>query len=424
MSYSSEVLADSPLAYWRLGDSSGTTMTDSGGSARNGTYQNTPALGEASLILSDASNTAVKFLASGTKFATVANAAWMNFSGDFTVECWVKPAVSVTAATARQYVAKYNVNPGGNGLYLCIDSTGKPTFGLRFGGTDVTIIAGSAVTLGNIYHLVGVRSGTTSTLYVNGVSAGSSTNSGNPAADASTLAVGALAGVGQYADATIDEVAFYSSALSLTRVGVHYSAGTAVGATVLVPAAASTAAVVPPVVSAGAAVVAVAATASASALVPAVEGTGDATVLAVAASATAAGVPPSLLADATVTGVAATATAAVLPPTVSATVAATVTVPTATATADAIAPSVSNDSPDATVDVPVATATATALVPLLVRPIGADTSNAFRGRSRGGLGLVEVTVPVTATPATSTRGTRVDKAIAYPLPTLVNGRPT
>lgn len=423
MSYSSEVLADSPLAYWRLGDPSGTTMTDGSGNSHNGTYQNSPSLAQASLLLTDAANTAVKFLASGTQFATVANAAWMNFNGDFTVECWVKPAVSVTAATARQYVAKYNTAGGGNGLYLCIDTAGKPTFGLRFAGSDITIIASTAVALGNIYHIVGVRSGTTSTLYVNGVSAGTSTNSGNPAADASTLAVGALSGIGQYADATIDEVAFYNTALSPTRVGVHYTAGTSASATVLPPAAGATAAGVVPSVAATSLVLPPTATSSAAAVSPAVTGTGDGTVLAPAATASAVALAPVLSADALVEPLAAAASGAGVVPAVTATASQTITAPAAAASAAAIAPFISNDSPDATIEAPSAHATAAGHAPLLGVAVGSDTSNAFTGRSRDGFATLELTVPVVPPPAVSTTY-RVDKAVPLPLPVLVKGRPT
>ena len=44
-SYSSSVLADSPLAYWRLGESSGSTAADASGNGRTGSYLNTPTLG-------------------------------------------------------------------------------------------------------------------------------------------------------------------------------------------------------------------------------------------------------------------------------------------------------------------------------------------------------------------------------------------
>ena len=75
MTYASEVLADTPLAYYRLGEASGTTLVDSSGNARDGTYAGSPTLGAASLLVSDPSNTAVSF--DGVNdIATVASATW------------------------------------------------------------------------------------------------------------------------------------------------------------------------------------------------------------------------------------------------------------------------------------------------------------------------------------------------------------
>ena len=53
MSYSAEVLADSPLGYWRLGETSGTTLSDSSGNTRHGAYYGAPYLGRDSLLTSD-----------------------------------------------------------------------------------------------------------------------------------------------------------------------------------------------------------------------------------------------------------------------------------------------------------------------------------------------------------------------------------
>jgi hypothetical protein len=46
------------------------------------------------------------------------------------------------------------------------------------------------------------------------------------------------------------------------------------------------------------------------------------------------------------------------------------------------------------------------------------------GRLRSGSAEVSLDVPVAAVPAGLTLATRVDKALAYPTPTLVDGRPT
>jgi len=43
--YASTVLSDSPLAYYKLGETSGTVATDSSGQGKNGTYVNGVSLG-------------------------------------------------------------------------------------------------------------------------------------------------------------------------------------------------------------------------------------------------------------------------------------------------------------------------------------------------------------------------------------------
>lgn len=53
-----------------------------------------------------------------------------------------------------------------------------------------------------------------------------------------------------------------------------------------------------------------------------------------------------------------------------------------------------------------------------------DTSNNRHGRRRLGFATVTVARPVAAPPDTLTLATKVDKAVAYPAPTMVNGRPT
>lgn len=63
MAYADDINALSPLAYWRLGESSGTVMTDSSGNSYDGTYVGSPTLGVASLQASDA-DTCVTFNAS------------------------------------------------------------------------------------------------------------------------------------------------------------------------------------------------------------------------------------------------------------------------------------------------------------------------------------------------------------------------
>lgn len=223
--YAAEVLADSPLAYWRLGDASGTTMTDSSGNSRNGTYVNSPTLGATGLLTTDA-DTCVDWDGSNDH-ATVTSAAWMNGWTAFTAEAIVKPD---TVSGDRIIVCRTSwlggPTDGGRGWHLIIQG-GQFNLGIRFtDGTAIDSKVGPTVTAGTTYHAAMVFSPTTLKLYLNGTEvytttahAGKTVNS--PVTD---LRLSREAyGVGFF-DGKMDEVAVYGTALSAARVAAHYAA--------------------------------------------------------------------------------------------------------------------------------------------------------------------------------------------------------
>jgi hypothetical protein len=79
------VLNDGPTALWRLGEASGTTMNDAGGSGYHGTYYNSPTLGATGACPGD---TAVQFDGSNDYAAVPHNAAF-NASAEWSIECWL-----------------------------------------------------------------------------------------------------------------------------------------------------------------------------------------------------------------------------------------------------------------------------------------------------------------------------------------------
>ena len=111
--YSSSVLADSPLAYWRLGESSGSTAADASGNGRTGSFLNTPTLGTGGALTSD-SNTAVGF--NGTdEYVTVPYAAALN-PAQVTVEAWAYPTGG--QGTFRSVVTSRDYAPGNARGYI------------------------------------------------------------------------------------------------------------------------------------------------------------------------------------------------------------------------------------------------------------------------------------------------------------------
>jgi hypothetical protein len=55
---------------------------------------------------------------------------------------------------------------------------------------------------------------------------------------------------------------------------------------------------------------------------------------------------------------------------------------------------------------------------------GTDTSNGLDGRRRDGYATVTITYPDATVPDGVSLTEKRDKALAYPTPTMVNGRPT
>ena len=86
ITYANAVLADNPIGYWRLGESSGTTALNSSAFGRNGTYNGGVTLGLPGAIPAD-SNTAAGFNGS-TAFVSVAGSPF-NLANNFTLEAWV-----------------------------------------------------------------------------------------------------------------------------------------------------------------------------------------------------------------------------------------------------------------------------------------------------------------------------------------------
>lgn len=218
--YASVVLADSPHTYWRLGETSGTVAADSSGNARDGTYFNSPTLGVTGLLVHD-SNLAAQFDGVNDR---VERADTTNLT-NFTVEAWFKKAAAPGAAIVIA------ARDDGNTLRifdLTVSSVGKLQ-GVVFsttGGVATTITGTVTVTDGNPHHLAMTYSGSTITTYVDGVSDATGTRAaGARNLDAPFSAAAQGGAGGSNAAAIIDEVAYYTTALSGARIAAHYAAG-------------------------------------------------------------------------------------------------------------------------------------------------------------------------------------------------------
>lgn len=239
-SYAATVLADSPVCYYRLAEASGTTMVDSSGNSRNGTYGGSPTLAQTSLLTTDLTDKSVRFNGS-TQYATVPYGSWMNGStGAFSIELWFKPTLmrssgppdvllarrTLPAAIDQSWHLQFNTSPAGGGA----DPGGLRFLGFWGGNTyPVESSIDSQFVTGGTYHVVVTFNAGVIKFYVNGVDQGTTSGS-HPAAvesSGSGLAIAAAmdsGSPGAPANATIDEVALYNTVLSPTRIAAHYAA--------------------------------------------------------------------------------------------------------------------------------------------------------------------------------------------------------
>ena len=220
--YRTTVLADSPTAFWRLGEAPGsTTMADASGNGRSGAYLNSPTLGVAGLVSGD-TNTAMSVVANANGSASVPSAAWMD-TAQWSAEVIVALTSDPDGQNGDALVSRYTA--GGYNWLIWRNTSGAVAAQANVGGTFYNV-TGPTVAVGARYHVVATHDGSDLRLYVNGQLAGSTAAPGTIAQGASPIEIGRYS---QSSDTTpggtIDEVAVYGTALSATRVAAHYASG-------------------------------------------------------------------------------------------------------------------------------------------------------------------------------------------------------
>lgn len=201
------------LAYWRLGESSGSTAADQL-HAHDGTYENGATLGRPGALAADP-DTATGFDGTDDDVSTPS----LGSSVDFSVEGWQRITDSANYNnTLYGLGSRVRVLPRPTGYYA----------GVSLGGTWYFLTGSTSSNVGTWVHWALTRSGPTLSLFRNGVQV--ATRSDLPAATAAMLQ-GTIGRQGTLypAKAAIDEVAVYGAALPTATVQAHYLAGRAPG---------------------------------------------------------------------------------------------------------------------------------------------------------------------------------------------------
>lgn len=218
--YSSSVEGTSPVAYWRLGESSGTTAADEEGS-HDGTYVGSPTLG-ATGALYGAANTGVEF-DGATQYVDVPYAAALNPS-TISVEAWLK--VASGSGTYRNIVSStyFNSILDFGGYYLQVGLDDRLAFVILSPGLS-QIALGPSIAVDELVHAVATYDGVYVRLFVNGSKVAEVVGGSIRPNTSGNLRIGSYSLSGFYFPGLIDEVSIYDHILSEESVKAHYYAG-------------------------------------------------------------------------------------------------------------------------------------------------------------------------------------------------------
>jgi glucose/arabinose dehydrogenase/PKD repeat protein len=223
-SYSQVVLADNPVAYWRLGEASGTNLVDQIGN-HGGTYVGSPTLGAPGAITGDA-NTSVTFNGSSNVYGQATG--WTTIPAPpITIEAWIK--WNGTTWPTNTSILGWFDQPGTRAARFWVTGNGTDNINLRIGFETGNANWNWVGENTSWHQLVGTHDGTNARLYFDGVLvAGPTPVPFSGGASAHPLWIGNGSDLGT-ADASwpggIDEAAVYNQALSAAQVQAHYAAG-------------------------------------------------------------------------------------------------------------------------------------------------------------------------------------------------------
>ena len=219
--YRAAVLADSPIAYWRLGEKSGPILHDET-AANDGSYSSTAAYAQAGALAGDP-DTAVGC----DETAPIASVPGdpFNFAGKspLSIELWLKPTTTFDSNPYFIFSRETGgTGPTREGYDAFISADGLKFERITPGGNFEIVGIGSVPE--NVYsHFVYMFDGTTAHLYFNG----SEVDSGAFTSSLPTITASLVLGYGGGSGFTgsLDEIAFYAHALTAARVLEHFRVG-------------------------------------------------------------------------------------------------------------------------------------------------------------------------------------------------------
>lgn len=213
--YRDAVLADSPVGYWRLAETSGAAV-DATGNAAGGSYVGGVTRGVPGALAGDA-NLAARF--DGTDdYVSVPDNNALDRGDVLSYELWVKRG-------ALQGVSQRLLHKGAGTASVGFGLNNKVVLLPGGSGAATTATSTIAITDQTWHHLVATKNGAEVRIYVDGVDRTAPGTNSTFTSNATALNIGRASTGSAYSSADIDEVAVYPTALTPARVAAHYQAG-------------------------------------------------------------------------------------------------------------------------------------------------------------------------------------------------------
>ena len=213
--YRDAVLADGPVGYWRLAETSGYAQ-DETGIAGLGRYVNGVTRGVAGALATD-DDLAARF--DGVDdYVSIGHSSALNVGDTFSYELWIKRG---TVQGKSQRLLHKGAGPAALGLGV----NNKLVLLPGGAGVATTATSASAITDQSWHHVVATKSGASARLYVDGIDVTTLGTDTTMTASTTSLNLARATSGSGYTNADIDEVAVYPVALSAERVRAHLEAG-------------------------------------------------------------------------------------------------------------------------------------------------------------------------------------------------------
>jgi hypothetical protein len=216
-SYRQDVLAASPVSYWRLGETSGTSAADELG-ANPGTYSNV-LLNQPGALACD-SNPSASF--DGVQsYLRVPGSPSLNMTTAVTVEFWAKRRT--ISGTYQVLVGKPGDGQSQNENYAVWLTTSNKYTAYFGNGTTYVAVQTPAITDTNWHYVVTTDDGSTAKIYLDGVLKQTASTTLSLTPNSQPLNIGRTNNNRYFFNGWLDEMAIYPTALSGTTVQAHYN---------------------------------------------------------------------------------------------------------------------------------------------------------------------------------------------------------